>query len=468
MASVAMQSVPSGGPQGGTQYFNQSSWVQDLMRTPVGKTENVGSSTWESQWLKNTTLDSSEFNDLLKNTKLSSEPLTTRSVKRLVPLISSTAYGLAKRGGFKGGLPAHLARNLAREVLNELLSGNADSLAEAFRNVMRRLLGLEDEDSWALGPVYGHQNFVHEETCGPQVGCGPFTDQSQWTSVPNGVFTPCGAGCVGTGTFFATFEAAAADPSGAGLGSRVFNAYEFNNVGFFAAPKEKWLRVGLGPAPDLRYTYRLQYKPWEQPWTAPLKHPLPQPSPWADPDGRPWFKPSALPATQFEFGGGGGGGKPPIPVWHVQGPGDRAAKRKAPFGFFAALRILHAASEVCDFFRAVADGLGGVRVHRSQRGKGTAQQTGGCWGNIMYTIDNFHKLGDYDEAGDWKPSFDPMRQQMLADIIWNIGENAVQDRALGKLLGAKWVIPGQSGLQSGSYGEGAYVETSMSALMEAF
>lgn len=348
----------------------------------------------------------------------------------------------------RGGLAQHKMPSWMRRAL----MAAADVGEDALRALWESLWGVDDAP-WVSGPVYGHQNFTFEETCPEQFGCG--TVSAQWTSVPPGVFTPCGAGCVGSGLWFDTFAEAAADPSGTAVGSRVFNSWQRNTVGFFASPKEKWIRTGLGPAPDLRFSYRLAPEVLQWPWQDPLTRPraLAQPNPWADPDGRPWAQPSALPATEFKRGRGGD--DPPTRTYHRQGPGDKALKRKVPFGFFAALRLFHTATEVCDFFAAVAKGLQGVRVHRSALGEGTAQTGKGCVANIAYAVDNLWKLEGDDGT-------------ILANILWNIGENAVEDRALGKLLGARW--GGQEGIHSGSYGEGAYADAAYGALssMESF
>lgn len=415
--------------------------MRDYVSPSSGSERGTGGGTWEKNWLKSHTMNSWE-GEVLKQPFRSWQRQTMKSV---VPLIKSTAYGLSKRGGFKGGLPANLGKDLAQAVLQELLSGNADSIAGAFWNIYNRNFG-EDPEWVAYRPGF---SFVTSYP--PQMtGCGGFFNK--WSTFINSTTTPpSGSGCFAATGMADTFEGVSAL---AGPGNYVVSTYSQNPLFETGEAHEVWQRYAAG-------TGALTAVPlaWRQPWSVfwPDEVTEPRTRPWpvtTDIDGRPWREPWKVPATEFEFSWGGGGGKPPVETYHERKPGKRERKRNdVPFGFFAALKLFHTATEVCDFFGAVADGLQGVRVRRSGLGKGTASTSTGCAGDILYVIDNYEKLLSDDGT-------------VLANVLWNIAENDLMDRALGRLLGAH-VPTGVRGWES-SYQFGVSVDTAAEALMEAF
>lgn len=283
----------------------------------------------------------------------------------------------------------------------------------------------------------GLSGFEYVTTRADQVGgCGAV--QEKWTL---NTVLPAAVGCTGGfGVWNDPQSAATSSPWGGVSGIYLFNTWSMNTLFLDAEPKDIYRRIGAGNGAP--YTIPGAYIPL--PSAAPLtpaKGAMSSPrglaarSPYVDEDGRPFQRPYLKPSVDVDLPLKPGGPVTTKPGWHAQLPGRKEKKRNGvPPGFFLALTVFHAATEACDFFGAVADGLQGVRVHRSRLGGGTAQTSSGCTGDILYAIDNFkNKMFPRWADNDWS-----VDGRVLADILWNIGENAVMDRALGKLMGAKW------------------------------
>lgn len=181
---------------------------------------------------------------------------------------------------------------------------------------------------------------------------------------------------------------------------------------------------------------------WPLPWSLPAGfaqlpgqsmvpdaalHPVPRISPRLDPDGRVRARPYVRPAIETVFPGSSPwvNGRPaprprPRRVPHLDVPDGAKKVRSVPAALMAALKVFHAATELDDFVDALYASLSQWRKRRCGRPSGLG-------GKFACVVNNFDAF-----------TTDPGAADNIQRAINNLLENNVNDRALGKLFGAKW------------------------------